>query len=127
MEGEPLREELQSLERGHVERVRAVALEGVNRSALDVLADVLSDLVASPALGSCFGGSWLVLAGVEDGLASLVPDLRYAELGPIFDIDCLDWRLRRTSTDSIQPGAMMLEVFRSVRAKMSAILQIRRK
>ena len=73
---------------GSGESVAAVAIEGINRSALDVFADALSDIAAGDRefIGGVHGPA-LVFASVTEGPASLAVDPRYLELGPIFDLD----------------------------------------
>jgi len=101
--------------------VPAVAIEGVNRSAIDVFEDAMSDLVIGDrgSLGSV-RGPMFVFASVMEGSASLAINPRYLELGPIFDLDHLDWRLRRPTGAAFVAGTVSPEVLRSNREKLEA-------
>jgi len=103
------------------DNIAAVAIEGVNRSGLDVFADALSDLVDGDR---DFSGRThrptLVFAGVTQGAASLAIEPRYLELGPIFDLDHLDWRLRLPVSTELVIGSFSLPVFSSIRDSLVA-------
>ncbi len=103
------------------DNIAAVAIEGANRSGLDVFADALSDLVAGDR---DFSGRThrptLVFAGVTQGAASLAIEPRYLELGPIFDLDQLDWRLRLPVSTELVIGAFSVSVFSSIRDSLVA-------
>lgn len=106
---------------GAGDNIAAVAIEGANRSGLDVFADALSDLMAGDR---DFSGRTqrpiLVFAGVTQGAASLAIEPRYLELGPIFDLDHLDWRLRLPVSAELVIGAFSIPVFRSLRDSLVA-------
>jgi hypothetical protein len=106
---------------GAGDNIAAVAIEGANRSGLDVFADALSDMVAGDR---DFSGRTqrptLVFAGVTQGAASLAIEPRYLELGPIFDLDHLDWRLRLPVSAELVIGAFSIPVFRSIRDSLVA-------
>lgn len=103
------------------ESLGTIAVEGVNRSAIDVFADVLSDLAAGDAgLSGSGRDPMLVFASVTQGAASLAIEPRYLELGPIFDLDHLDWRLRRATKIGLAAGSMPVPAFRSIQANLDA-------
>ena len=78
------------------QQLAAVVIEGINLVAFEICKDVLSDLAAdraSPATGE-IGGAF-VIATIVQGVASLPVEASYLELGPVLDLDYLDWRSKR--------------------------------
>lgn len=67
----------------------AVVIEGINNAPLDVMRDVLLDQ-ASQRVGNT--GPSLVFAGLVEGDGAFPLDPTYLELGPIFDLEHMDWR-----------------------------------
>lgn len=67
----------------------AVVIEGINNAPLDVMRDVLLDQ-ASRRVGNT--GPSLVFAGLVEGDGAFPIDPTYLELGPIFDLELMDWR-----------------------------------
>lgn len=106
---------------GEGDAVGALAVEGVNRSGLDVFADALSDMVVGDhaARGTPLTPTF-VLAGITQGAASLPIEPRYLELGPIFDLDHLDWRLRVPARAEPIIGTFSLSVLGSIRHSLGA-------
>lgn len=82
----------------------SVILEGINRTTLDVTRDALT---ASPQT-FCF-------ATILDGLASLPVEVAYLEYGPVFDVDCLEWRSRTELDTSAIYGQLSTEARTIVR------------
>jgi hypothetical protein len=73
--------------------ISAVAMEGVNRSAIELFEDALLDLSSGPhARPFVAKGYSCIFASVLQGPASLPIDPNYLELGPMFYLDYLDWR-----------------------------------
>jgi hypothetical protein len=86
------------------EDVTAIIFEGINRTTLDVTRDAL----ASSQRTMCFGT-------ILDGLASLPLELAYFEYGPVFDLDCLEWR-SRVELDAVPVhGSLSVEGSSSIR------------
>jgi hypothetical protein len=101
--------------------VPALVIEGINRSALDVFADAISDLMAGEgALPAAWERQWFVFASVTQGVASLPIEPTYLELGPVFDLDHLDWRLRRVTSGVAAPGRVLADALRAIRASLEA-------
>jgi len=120
-DGELLRSALDGV-LGHAEEyVAAVVVEGINRSALEVFADVLSDFVEplshfkTPSPSAAF-----VYATLIQGSASLSIEPHYLERGPIFDLDHFDWRARRPEPVEPLLGVLPLRVQREARAQIDA-------
>jgi tetrahydromethanopterin S-methyltransferase subunit G len=76
----------------------AIVVEGINMAAFEICKDVLAELATEGAseLGRRLGGS-LTIATITRGVASLPVETSYLELGPVLDLDCLDWRSKRPS------------------------------
>jgi len=74
----------------------AVVIEGINLAAFELCKDVLAELASDGAsqLGRRMGRT-LTIATVTRGVASLPVEASYFELGPVLDLDCLDWRSKR--------------------------------
>ncbi|MBV9993560.1 MAG: hypothetical protein JOZ72_19980 [Alphaproteobacteria bacterium] len=74
----------------------AVVMEGVNNSPLDLLRDVLLDQVTLRVGSLARQAPAVVIACLADGAGAFPIDPSYLELGPIFDLEAMDWRrLRR--------------------------------
>jgi hypothetical protein len=102
-------------QRGHeTSTLPAVVFEGVNRSALDVTRAALTDLLdpRSAGIGTARSRA-VVFATVAQGVASLPIDPEYFELGPVFNVDVLDWRLLAIPETS-PPAAIAPELDRTM-------------
>ena len=73
-----------------------VVVEGVNNSPLDLLRDVLLDQVTLRVGSLGRQAPTIVIACLADGAGAFPIEPPYLELGPIFDLEAMDWRrLRR--------------------------------
>jgi hypothetical protein len=101
--------------------VAAIAIEGVNLAAFEILKDVLADL-ANRGLrnSSAEVGQAIVFGTISQGVASLPIDPSYLELGPIIDLDCLDWRSRRSTQVETMFVALSVATARSLRASLNS-------
>jgi hypothetical protein len=94
LDGQELHEATEDFGGHNEDALSAVVIEGINHSALDVSRGALLDLVDPAAAGSqSTRRRTIVLATISQGVASLPVDAEYLELGPVFDLDVLDWRL----------------------------------
>lgn len=74
----------------------AIVIEGINNSPLDVLRDVLLDNVSCRVGGLGRQSPTVIFGGLVDGAGSFPIEPSYLELGPVFDLEQMDWRrLRR--------------------------------
>lgn len=96
----------------------ALVIEGVNRSAFDVIAEVLSDLASGEILQS--PGRWFVFGSITRGPASLSLDPGCLEMGPVFDTDHLDWRTRRIAGGWPTAGSITPEDAQKIRVRLEA-------
>jgi hypothetical protein len=96
--------------------VGAIALEGINRAALDVTYEVLSDCLDTASTSA--RSRIAVFATIAKGMASLPIEPGYFELGPVFDLDFLDWRTGASGR------ADLLSRFLPIEADNSAYAQV---
>jgi hypothetical protein len=119
--GEQLRRSLESEIVVDDESVAAITIEGVNLAAFEILKDVLADLVNRGHRNSAARfGTTLVFGTITQGVASLPIEPSYLELGPIIDLDCLDWRSSRPAMGEVKSIALSAELTRSLRADLAA-------
>jgi hypothetical protein len=111
--GDDFRSALEGDIRVDDELVVALVVEGVNLAAFEIVKDVLADLV-NGAYDQA--GQTLLFATVSQGVASLPIEPSYIELGPIIDLDCLEWRSRRPVQSEGKHVALSVPTMRSVRA-----------
>lgn len=94
--------------------VPSIVLEGVNRSALDVIKEALQAVQGSQAAAQsptfCF-------ASVLSGMASLPVEPEHLEIGSVFDVDYLEWRLLADAPPSLAGGAVACDNLRKLRAE----------
>jgi hypothetical protein len=75
--------------------VSSIVLEGVNRSALELFEDVLIEMSSGFKVSSYRDKRRVFIFGsLLTGAAALPVEASYLQLGPIFDLDYLDWRAR---------------------------------
>jgi len=93
-DGERVRRAVEEALSGVSANFGTLVLEGLNRSSLDTMEEILADCASG-----MFGTRIAVFATLNVGFASLPLQVGYSAFGPIFDLDCLDWR----STDPSEP------------------------
>jgi len=108
-DGEELRFCITSALDRHPQLVGALAIEGINRTAIDVTKEVLSDWIDRPASAADGrGGRAAIFATIAGGIASLPIEGGYFELGPVFDLDYLDWRTNQPAEP--EPAGNILSI-----------------
>jgi len=88
--GEQLRAAIEQAFETERPTMTALVIEGINRTALDITKEVLGDCL-DPGFDRAPARSG-VIATISEGVASLPLELGYCEIGPVFDLNCLDWR-----------------------------------
>ena len=74
----------------------SIVVEGVNNSPLDLVRDVLLDQVTYRVGSSGRQTPTIIFASLADGAGAFPIEPSYLELGPVFDLEQMDWRrLRR--------------------------------
>ncbi|MGF1628543.1 MAG: hypothetical protein ACFCUT_03665 [Kiloniellaceae bacterium] len=95
--------------------VASIVIEGVNNSPLDVLRDVLLDQVTYRVGSSGRQNPTVIFASLVDGAGAFPVEPSFLELGPIFDLERMDWRrLRRDKLPAL--GAVAQDDWRSIAA-----------
>jgi hypothetical protein len=70
----------------------AIVIEGVNNSPLDLLRDVLFDQVTYRVGSFGHESPTIVFANLVEGAGAFPLESSYLELGPVFDLENMDWR-----------------------------------
>jgi outer membrane murein-binding lipoprotein Lpp len=100
----------------------AFVIEGVNLGAFEILKDVLSELTSDDtSQKSKPHGGALVFATITEGVASLSVESSYFELGPVFDLDCLDWRLKRQPVKEQAVAVLPRATRRTIRERLTEV------
>ncbi len=115
-DGRSLSAALQTLSSKTSSSVSSVVVEGLNRSALDSTKDVLLTYSADQAADRrtpifCF-------ITLVSGIASLPVEPEHLELGPVFDLDYLDWRLSPEGGVTSVAGSIAPATVASLRARL---------
>jgi hypothetical protein len=96
-----------------------LVIEGINRTALDIYADAVADLLVADHSAEERRGFDFIFATVMQGIAALAIEPRHLELGPVFDLDHLEWRVRRAATP-VTPGSIAPDVLRDIRGRLES-------
>jgi hypothetical protein len=91
-DGQPVRHGLANRRAIAPGKLSSVILEGINNSTLDLLRDGLLDQVTGRVGGSGRVAPTILFASVADGSGAFPLESSYLELGPIFDLEQLDWQ-----------------------------------
>ena len=75
--------------------LRGLLLEGLNRSAFEVYGTALHDLIAGRLLRAMSSGP-LLFGSLVEGPGVLPASRMLCELGPVLDVDALEWQPTRT-------------------------------
>ena len=105
--GEQLRASIEQAFETERPTLTALVIEGINRTALDITKEVLNDCL-DPGFYRAPVRS-VVIATISEGIASLPLELGYCEIGPVFDLNCLDWRVSQSSGAGEPPSALSSE------------------
>jgi hypothetical protein len=84
---------------GNDPRQRGVVLEGLNNVPVESVADLLRDYLQGQIRPRT-----TLFASLNSGPSALPPSTQMLELGPIIDLDMLDWRLTRPNGGDIRIG-----------------------
>jgi hypothetical protein len=103
----------------HTESVGALAVEGINRTALDVTKEVLADCIDVPSNAmDGLAGRVAIFATITSGIASLPIEPSYFELGPVFDLDYLDWRTNPSGDQETAATNLPIDVYRAIQEQL---------
>ena len=120
-QGDDLRRSIQSKIDLTEGLIAAVVIEGINLAAFEISKDVLAELTASEPsdIAGRLGGTF-VIATIAHGVASLPVEASYLELGPILDLDCLDWRAKRPVAREVTALAVSKVAVHAVRTTLTS-------
>ncbi len=118
-DGEVLRTAMSNATIGTGDPISSVAIEGLNRSALDVFADALLDIVDANAASN--GPVLTVFVSLVQGVAALPIEAAYLQLGPVFDLDLLDWQYRRPKQTAVVSNGMSKSAYNAIFDKLSSV------
>jgi hypothetical protein len=92
--------------------VGALVIEGVNLSPIQITRDAIADCLIGgvPPIQQRIS----VFATISEGVASLPLEKSYLELGPVFDLDVLDWRTAYSGDRATPPRTLSIERDRSL-------------
>jgi hypothetical protein len=102
-DGEELRAAVEAAFQTDRSCLHALVLEGINRTALDITREVLVDCL-EPGFERAPSRS-AVVATISEGVASIPVEPGYFEIGPVFDLNCLDWRVGQPPGTGDVPSA----------------------
>ena len=106
----------------HTKSVGALAIEGINRTALDVTKEVLSDCVDPPTgAPEARSARLTIFATITGGIASLPIEPIYFELGPVFDLDYLDWRTNQRAEAEPEGSSLPIEADHAIQAYLRSM------
>jgi hypothetical protein len=117
MDGRSLSAALHSLSSRSNSTVPSIVVEGLNRSALDCTKDALICYAADHRANR--KSSVFCFTSLVSGIASLPVEPEHLELGPVFDLDYLDWRLSPDPSAAGTCGSVTPNVMASLRAKLT--------
>lgn len=117
-DGEMLRRCMASALGGHPGFLGGVAVEGVNRTALDVTKEVILDFVEGSTEGL---GRAAIFATIAGGIAALPVERSYFELGPVFDLDYLDWRTNPDAEPELAESVVSIEADRAILREIGSV------
>jgi hypothetical protein len=114
-DAEELRLCVSTLMSRHSDLVPAIAIEGINRSAIDATKEVLADCIQGLSNRSRRA---VIFATISGGIASLPIEPIYFELGPVFDLDYLEWRTNQPDEPQPPGNALSIEIDCSLQAQL---------
>jgi ABC-type transporter Mla subunit MlaD len=116
-DGRSLSAALQAISSKSSTNVASIVIEGLNRSALDSTKDALlayaSDHNANRKPPIFF------FISLVSGIASLPVEPEHLELGPVLDLDYLDWRLSPEGGAASATGSIAASVVASLRGRLT--------
>lgn len=106
-EGEQVRSAVEEAFSQLKEGVGGLALEGFNHVPLDLTQEVLADCVGAAIWPSGLYRRIAVFATLSQGVAALPIEPELLKLGPVFDLDYLDWRTNPEGDPSQPPPCIL--------------------
>jgi hypothetical protein len=105
---------------GDAECVGGLVVEGINHVPLDVTREVISDCINPVIHDKEFSDRRVaVFATLSRGIASLPIEPQYFELGPLFDLDYLEWRTNMPDSATPQGSFLPVNADRTIHSQLS--------
>ncbi len=120
-DGEPFRLAIEEAFSSLNERVGGLAIEGFNLAPLDVTREIIADCV-SPAMP--LNGPYrriAVFAALSRGVAALGLEPEALELGPVFDLDYLEWRSNPAEASPPKPSFLAAKTDQALLAQVASV------
>lgn len=117
--GDPelLSKTFRSVRMGDFSGIAAIVVEGGNRASFDISAGPIADVVRGDHWSRATG-SILVFCALANGLGALPVEPEHFELGPVLDMNCLEWKRRlRTETREQVWGRLGKGVWKTLEAQ----------
>lgn len=115
-DGEQLRVTVQHAFETERPTIGAIVIEGINRTALDITKEVLCDCL-DPGFDRAPARS-AVIGTISKGVASIQLELGYCDIGPVFDLNCLDWRAGQSPSAADAVSAFSADTDKSLFAQI---------
>jgi hypothetical protein len=86
-------------------QITGLVVEGIDTVPLQILREVIADCVTARR-GTLPRSRIAVFATIAGGVASIPIEKTFFELGPVFDVDVLDWRTSYAGSATITPKSL---------------------
>ncbi len=100
--------------------VGGLAVEGINHVPFDLIREIIADCVSPAAPPNAPYRRIAVFATLSRGAASLLIEPEVLELGPVFDLDYLDWRTNPTPAPPPQASFLLATTDQAIFAKLAS-------
>jgi chemotaxis protein histidine kinase CheA len=99
--------------------VGGLAIEGFNHAPLDITREVIADCVRPATLSNALYRRIAVFATLSRGVAALSIEPEIFELGPVFDLDYLDWRTNPAEAPALQASFLPAKTDQALSAQVA--------
>jgi hypothetical protein len=100
--------------------VGGLAIEGINHVPFDLIREIIADCVGPAAPTNAPFRRIAVFATLSRGVASLRVEPETLELGPVFDLDYLDWRTNPTPAPTLQATFVPAKTDQAILAQLGS-------
>lgn len=101
------------------EGVGGLAIEGLNHAPLDITRQIIADCVGPATPPNAPYRRIAVFATLSRGHAALTVEPEALELGPVFDLDYLDWRTNPAEASQPQPSFLPAKTDQALLAQVA--------
>lgn len=100
--------------------VGGLVIEGINHVPFELIREIIADCVGPAALPNVPYRRIAVFATLSRGVASLPIEPETLELGPVFDLDYLDWRTNPTPAPTPQASFLPAKTDQAILAQLAS-------